>query len=239
MKYSIRVDGIYDKRTLETLRGLGVNHIGLDLRPTSFNFIQHHVFFDLLPDIQRMGFSKIFLIFENEADFVIQKFLDDLKVVQCCESLLKQEFIFLDFRDLRSGEFYDQFQIPYIWTFDRTGKLAEFKESSLFRGVTVPYELIESSFQQGQIESFCQNMYQILGKKILTEKFIFDVKMNWNTNVIPSLFERFDFNLLTTQINSQVESCYRNVDIEALSRALKGHVGKKTNKRGRVENIIS
>lgn len=75
---NLRMEGIYDLRTILHLKNLNINCFSFDFRPRSFNFLQQYKFFEILQE----EYSKelcFFLRYENEKDFVIQKMLTDLK----------------------------------------------------------------------------------------------------------------------------------------------------------------
>ena len=72
----IKVDGIYDRRTLSALASLGTRDLCFDFRPKSFNFLQQHVFLDLL-GTHNSSEKKIYLHYANEQDFMVQKMIDD------------------------------------------------------------------------------------------------------------------------------------------------------------------
>jgi hypothetical protein len=226
MSYSVKIDGIYDKRTLKLLQELNVNQLGFDFRPTSFNFIQHYKFFEMLSDIKQMNFKKVFLIFQNEPDFVIQKFVEDLCAELNVESLADQDLVVFDFRDSRDGDFYNQFNAPYIWTYDLNGKANQFKDSPLLAGVSLSSNLITTALDSGSIDSFCSNVYQLFGPKMLDPNFILDLQMNWVNNLPVSIYDRFDFNTVSLSIDPQVEVCYRNVDHDKLSKQVAYHSKK-------------
>jgi hypothetical protein len=43
------------------------------------------------------------------------------------------------------------------------------------------------------------------------------LKVDWHNNLLTSLLDLFEFNLLSFPINSKIEVCYRNVDLKKLS----------------------
>jgi hypothetical protein len=54
------------------------------------------------------------------------------------------------------------------------------------------------------------------------------LRIDWNSNVFPSLFDYFDFDLMSFPINSKIEICYRNVDLKKLTSEM-AHVEKNKN----------
>ena len=96
MEKTIRVDGIYDLKTLETARSLGLNLFQFDFRPKSFNFLQQHVFLDMLSK-GVLSSETFFLRYSNEKNFVIFKMLEDLKSMIPLEKNSDQ--VFLEFSD--------------------------------------------------------------------------------------------------------------------------------------------
>src|SRR5688572_29054187 len=55
MKPSIKFSGIYDLRTMKFLKGKGLQSFAFDFDPKSFNFLQGHLFQDIL----RENFSPL------------------------------------------------------------------------------------------------------------------------------------------------------------------------------------
>ena len=43
------------------------------------------------------------------------------------------------------------------------------------------------------------------------------LKSDWDHNLLTTLFDLFEFDLLSFPINSKIEVCYRNVDLKKLS----------------------
>ena len=77
-KNNLRIDGIYDFRTVHFLEQKMVQNYSLDFRTRSFNFLQQHKFFELLgKDIKKD--NRYFLHYAYEKDFIISKMIDDLR----------------------------------------------------------------------------------------------------------------------------------------------------------------
>ena len=99
MRYVI--EGIYDQRTFNSLKEVGISSFSFDFRPTSFNFYQQYRFLDLIDKCFDSS-HQYFLHFAGEADFVIQKMVDDLDA-QLGDK--EKSNIFLEFSDRCSSKF--------------------------------------------------------------------------------------------------------------------------------------
>ena len=75
MKNLIRLDGIYNHETLEAARSMGVESFQFDFRPRSLNFLQLHVFQEMIDKLPKNK-ETFFLHFSNEKDFVVAKVVE-------------------------------------------------------------------------------------------------------------------------------------------------------------------
>jgi hypothetical protein len=121
------INGVYDSKTLETLKVLGIINIGLDLRPFSLNLI---TFSEIKKNLPLMSNFKTSLIFENDAQSTIDSFLD----------LIGKKDIVLQFRDQRSANFYRQFDRKIEWMFHPCGEWNEILSLDNLQGVILPLE---------------------------------------------------------------------------------------------------
>ena len=47
------------------------------------------------------------------------------------------------------------------------------------------------------------------------------LRVDWDDNIIPSLLDYFDFEFISLSLNSKVEICYRNIDLNRMEKGLK------------------
>ena len=201
-----RVEGIYDKRTIQRLKDLKLTDFAFDFRPRSFNFLQQHNFLDLL-EILSLG-DNIYLNFENEADFVIQRILDSAK------DKIAKENIFLEFSDDQEASFYESFELPYIWHFDSASKnISSILESKLLKGVVLPFGELLKAHEKGILHNFSNNFHAQFFELLTKNEGKLVLQMDWDSNLFSSAVEYFDFDMISVAISNKVEVCYRNVDL--------------------------
>jgi len=213
MKTEIKINGIYDSRTIKGLRELGCSKFCFDFRARSFNFLQQHQFINILK-VHYSTSEQIILKYENEADFIIKKMINDLKAIENIN--LDQNFC-LEFSDNLGPEFYDQFEIPYYWHYSREVKWSKFQKSKYLKGIIIPFSLLEEAHESNQYYNFVNNFHSMIMSSDQKNKLEVGLEIDWSSNLLPSLTEFFDFNFLSLSINDKVETCYRNVDINKLS----------------------
>ncbi len=213
MKTEIKINGIYDTRTIKGLRALGCSKFCFDFRVRSFNFLQQHQFLKILENHYTTS-EQIVLKYENEANFVIQKMIDDLKKIEKINLLHN---VCLEFSDNLGPEFYDQFEIPYYWHFSKEVKWSRILKSKFLKGIIIPFSTLEEAHESGQYYNFVNNFHSMFISPNKEAKLELGLDFDWTSNLLPSLTEFFDFDFLSLSINDKVETCYRNVDINKLS----------------------
>lgn len=204
MIQSFRIDGIYDKRTLKLLKEKGVRDFCFDFSPKSFSFVQEHVFLsDLLPLIDEK--DQIFFYFARSDDPMIKKLYADIgslskrAILECAEWPIDP---------LVLGHKY---LLNYIEAFDST-----LIDNNDFQGIIIEYEVLEKQYKSGKLRSFLLDIHHKMPEHIQGSKKII-LKANFGENIQSSLIDSIGFELLSFSINSKIEICYRNVDLNKLS----------------------
>jgi hypothetical protein len=77
------------------------------------------------------------------------------------------------------------------------------------------------------LNNFIANFYTHFKKHFTEDKQIV-LRIDWNDNVFPSLFDYFDIDLMSFSINDKIEVCYRNVDLKKLTAEME-HIEKNRN----------
>jgi len=214
----LKMNGIYDERTLKCLEKRDILLLGLDFRPRSFNFLQEHKFFELLENIEQESKLKkghFFLHFQNEAPFVIEKILADIKNY-CYDSGWSFSKFSLEFSDTQLSSYYDLFETPFLWHYTPGGSLKEVMKCRYLEGIVLSHKQLEEFHREGKLYSFLQTFHSLTTDKPMK---IF-LSLNWDTNLITSLFELFDFDGVSLEIDRQVETCYRNVNLPIVEKNL-------------------
>ncbi len=206
MSKLVKVAGVYDKRTIQRLKEVGVGQFSFDFRARSFNFLQQHSFMELQKELDLD--EEIFLHFENEADFVIQKIVDDLKAERSTKNVT------LEFSDINSVEFYDSFKKPFVWHYNFDSKeLDTLNKSKYLQGIVLKFSDLLKLHEDGVLHNFCNNFHSLFIDLLSREDFKLTLELDWDSNLFASISELFDFDLIAIPISNKVEICYRNVDL--------------------------
>jgi len=212
MEQKLRFEGIYDQRTLKHLKLAGVKDFSFDFSPTSFNFVQEYVFLENLLTILDPN-DKIFLHFKRSNDPMIEKIALD---IQKNGRNLNNIFFEIDewSKELSPQDFSYNYLINYTKELDN-----KILKNAHFKGFIFNFNFLETLYNQKILTKFAINFHTRF-QAILAEDNLMVLQINWDSNLISTLFEIFDFNVLSYPINSNLEVCYRNVDLKKLSKEL-------------------
>lgn len=207
MNNRVNVAGIYNLDILKSAVSAGVEDFTFDLRPTSFNFIQEYILLELLEFINLRD-KTIYLHFEGEADFVIQKILKDVRQVMA--GLGKIQLLF---SDLNSLEYYEQFQTPFHLVVKDNGIEPKINDSAFLAGLVFPLETVEQ-FGLSKCLKIMGAAKNVNGERVISSEVRYDSSRIVDThNDIPS-------DQLFFTIGSHLEVGYRQVD----SLRIKNHL---------------
>lgn len=215
----MRIEGLYDLRTLKALKEAGIYDYGFDFRPTSFNFLQQYRFMDLIEELDDKK-SRYYLHFSNEADFVIAKFIADLKKyysenIECGNF---KDKVTLEFSDYCQASFYDSFETPYYWNFHQERPMKDYLNAKYIKGVLFDFNWLHEKHQKGEFDSFFAYFLQAAVPYIREKGLEVGLKVDWDAHLFDSLFDYIDFQFLSLPINEKIEVCYRNVDLSKASK---------------------
>lgn len=197
------LQGIYDQRTLKFLIQEGIKHFIFDFNPRSFNFIQEYVFLDLYKNFITDK-NQIFLKFTNSKDPMINKLINDIKIIN--PNLSNIVFLF--------DEVDTDFPHPFFLNYSSSLKIPN---SSYLKGIFLNFEFIENAYNHNSMNLFYSNL---LSKNpiLVSKKMILNI--NWRDNLLSSVFEIFEVDGISLSINSDVEVCYRNVDHQKIKKEI-------------------
>ncbi|MBI2519116.1 MAG: hypothetical protein HYV97_01805 [Bdellovibrio sp.] len=215
----MRIEGIYGEKYIDILAQEGIDSFTLDFRPKSFNFLQHHIFLEILNSVKNR-LANIFLHFEQSPNFVIQKFVDDGTSVLgpiTSEGLTK---LFLEFSDLREAEFYDQFASPFIWHWHPMADLEKMLGCTYLRGVVFPYEQILKLYHQGRFDDFYKNICSSFIPQLKSKNCYIILASDWLHEMLPSVLEFMDIDIFSYPINRHVELSYRVPNMDLIKEKL-------------------
>jgi len=206
----IKLAGIYDKRTMKMGLELGLNSFEFDFRPTSFNFIQQYVLEEIVKDVQDHN-PIIAIHFQNEANFMVDNILSSFK-----DSSVSPRLVF---SDTQNSTYYNSFKTPFYWHYSTDGDVKGVLSSSYNEGVILSYGLLEDLHHKGNLQAFISNFYTMMRSSGSMNKKI-GLKIDWDSNLAPSIFDLVDFDFIELSVNNKIEVCYRNVDSIKLKKNL-------------------
>lgn len=201
MKTQMRIEGIYDKRTLKNLKNLGIKHFHFDFSPKSLNFIQHHVFTEILELLDK--FDTIYLHFSRSNDPMCTKINDELD---------KKKLNYIIECDEWSEEID---KIPYPHNLYFYNGFSNQKVNSFFQGLIIDYNILEESYFSGKLPNLLNQIYT--SKNFLIDEKKVILKSHFNQNMKQMLIDQLDFDMITLLITDELEVCYRNVNIQKLN----------------------
>lgn len=207
MAHNLKIEGIYDQRTLKLLKTQGLKDFGFNFSPKSFNFIQEHVFLEQLVPLLSEN-DNIHLQFTRSNDPMIAKVVLDLKKMG-----IKAERIFLNCDEWVEApeDLGLKYYLNYVVDINMN-----YCKSPLFSGMIFDYSFFEDLHYRGILNNFITNFYTHFNPLLNEDKKII-LRIDWDCNVMPTLFDYFEFDLMSFPINSKIEICYRNVDLKKLT----------------------
>jgi hypothetical protein len=188
------IHGCYNKTTLTTLRSLGFDYFGYDLRALSPNLIPFNELKNLLQEFRP---DEVVLTFENERESTVLSFLDLLKDLGAR--------ILPEFRDNREVSWYHILDRPFLWMFHPDGDWRNILQLSQLRGVLLP--LTWRKFYEN--ENF---LWRLIEERNL------QVYLHADTFAQAGLLDQFTDLNLSLDLTREVETSYRNVDQDLLAR---------------------
>lgn len=212
MSYRIRIDGIYDQRTLKHLKQTEVRDFCFDFSPRSFNFVQEYVFLEqLIPLLTER--DRIFVHFNRSNDPMVKKLAEDLS-----KNGVEPGRLYFEFDEWSPDVNAQEFEYNYLLLFSGDQNVSKSMGKN-FCGFVFEFSFLEDLFHKKILQTFASNFYTRFGAR-MTESHFCILKMQWQSNLLTSLFELFEFNLLSMPISAEIEVCYRNVDLKKLSNEM-------------------
>lgn len=208
MNCSHRISGIYDYRTIQFLQELKINHFSFDLRPRSLNFIQEYRLIEIL---EKMQLGNIYLRFENEQSYIIERIYNN-----CLKAFGGR--VLLELSGNIDIGFIKENKFPFLFVVNEKD-LELIPVDELCVGHTFSYEFLQMMHLRGEFVAWVSAYYRKFNASSLNNIQILDI--DWDSDIFPSLYEYFDFDLRNLPINGKIEVCYRNVDLNKISTNLK------------------
>tara|TARA_R110002049_G_scaffold90287_4_gene226389 strand:- start:419 stop:1087 length:669 start_codon:yes stop_codon:yes gene_type:complete len=213
---SPKINGLYDSKTISELLKLGVRSFSFDFRPQSLNFVQHYRVIEILKEVGITNDKKFTFHFGNEFAPLIEKFISDLAAeVSVTADDWSNGLLSLEFSGREDFSVMDDFEVPYRWHLYKGSNWGAAKNAKNLRGVVLPFEYLEDSFEDGSLNSLCVNLHTVF------RSCEFHLERDWSSNVFSLLMDLFDFTDMSFPIDQNVEVCFRNVDTKKLASGVR------------------
>lgn len=170
-----------------------------DLRPRSFNFTQAYQIKNMIEKV--IVDKNIILLFENEKAFVVDELISHIK-----SSLHTTNELICEFSGQSSLQSLDEYQRPFFWRYHNEEKLINISSSKELKKIIFLHRDLEMLNSSGELFGFL-NLFANMNVH-------FELQIDWDTNLIESMFEYFRFDTISFEINSKVEHSYRQLDFE-------------------------
>lgn len=210
MDYQLKVNGIYDQRTLEAVVSMGIKHLGFCFRPLSPYLMASNIFIDeILPKIPFGSF--LYFEFENQLDPMI-RYLSE-KLASRNEAFQRVSICLVKITGNEECLFHSN-QILEI-KYDEEN----LKEATFLKKVS------GLSFNQSQLEDKRKgqkfnDFFSSLDQFALRDGLEFELRVLSDGALEKKDLNLFDIGRISLEINPGLEVCYRNVNLEKLTRRL-------------------
>lgn len=216
MKLSLK--GITGKNTLELLSDLDIYQYSFDLRPKSFNFTQGYNIQKIITDCP-IG-HNFSLMFEDEKDFVVNELYKNIYSV-----ISKEQKLYLEFTGRTPLADLERYEVDYIWHYHDQEKISNLKEVKFLKKIVFHHEDLEYLNSRGELHGF----FNLFSDYI--ENIFIEIQINWDSDLILSMFDLFQVPMISIEITNQVEVSYQNPDNELIKNQLQYIQNLFTNKK--------
>lgn len=210
MDYQLKVNGIYDQRTLEAVVSMGIKHFGFCFRPLSPHLLATKTFIDeILPKVPFGSF--LYFEFENQLDPMIRYLSEKLNSRN--EAFQRVSICLVKITGNEECLFHSN-QILEIKYDEENLKEAKFLKNVL--GLSFNHLELERMKSGQKFNRFFSSLEQFSHR----DELEFEVRISADTSIEKKDLNLFDVGRISLEINSELEVCYRNVNLEKLTRRL-------------------
>lgn len=210
MNNKLRLEGIYSSETISYIEEKNIKDFGFDFRPMSLNFIQHYKYLEILEETHNSK-QLHWLHFENEHPDIIKKLLLDSKDILDKKGQVKGSLL-LEFSDNQKSVYYDQFNNNFAWNYVDMESLKEVIKSKHLKVLILPFSEIEHLQNTSKFHDFVASFHKTTFESFHNNKIKLALKMDWDSNIFPSLFEFIKFDFCSLGVNQKVETSFRKID---------------------------
>jgi hypothetical protein len=205
----LRVNGVYHSSIINHLSAVGLTHYSFDLRPKSFNFTQAYKIKEILSQTSS-SLKYFYLHFEEEKDFIIKEIFADINEAR------GQSSLWLEFSGKDSLDYYDSFEIPYLWHYHENISLSDIAKSKNLKKISFDQLYIERLLQFGQLYDFFGQLIEIITPMGVQ----LEITASWDSPLLETILDFYPITSLNYEISSQVEKSYRQIDLQLMT----GHI---------------
>lgn len=199
--------GVTKDETIKSLLPIGVREFSFDLRPRSFNFTQLKNIKEIV--ILNPAVELFSLCFANEPEHMVSELY--LKV---SEDLNEKQKLWVEYTGGESLMACEKQGLPYIWHYHPGEKIKHIHDTEYLKRIVFKHSILEEFHQNGELHGFF-GLFQDY-----TEKVMFEIQVDWDTELILSLFDFFQIPMLSFEINQKVELSYQNPDHTLMQKNL-------------------
>lgn len=216
----IRITGVYDQRTLKSLDNLKINHVGFDMHPLSFSFLQGYKLLELLEKSYRFE-SSYYLQFKNEKAEIISYILSEIeKRFGIKGSGRFPVNIFLEFHGNEEPSLMESFNWKYLFYYNGEAALPSLKESELLYGMIIDYQMLKTVLDKGTLFEFIKELNRWMLTLINRQDFKIFIHLNWDQTLDEQIATLLPSSIISLPINRLVEIGYREVDLPKLEKSI-------------------
>jgi len=202
---SFYLKGITNSQTIIQTLSLGLTGYSFDLRPKSFNFVQAKKIKEMLKVDSN---SQYTLIFENEKDFMVNELYKQITQDEMASVLI-------EFTGVTGLNDLDSIGKNFVWHYHHDEKFMMIERVEHLKRIVFNHKDLEFFQEKGELFGFL-NLFQDLKKQGIE----FEILLDWDTALIESMFDYFDFDAISLEINNKVEISYQIPDIPLITNHL-------------------
>ena len=121
----------------------------------------------------------------------------------------------LEFNDLNTSEYYDQFETPFFWKFSTQTNYKAILNAKFIKGIV--FDLNDPYFNSHE-----QEVYQLISElNKLKGDLVYELHLDWDSDFTGPLFDFFNFDLISLSVSNKVEKSYRQLDFPLVEGHLK------------------
>ena len=206
MKFILK--GICNASTILQTQHSDLSQLGFDLRPRSFNFTQGQNIKVMLE--QTSTDQDISLLFEDEKDFVVKEVSEDIST-----SLKIGQKLFLEFTGKTPLAELEKLQKDYIWHYHDQERIRNIADTKFLKKIVIRHNDLEYLNSRGELYGFFHLFSDYF------DKVIIEIQVDWNTEIIYSMFEHFNLPIISVEITNLIETSYQNPNCDLINTFIK------------------